>query len=100
MTRRTLGTLIDLDTQGSSHIADEGDQEGDADHDDGQKDDNNDCAYIDKHWALQLIWTQSSTHVADHYVAEDEDKHKDCAHDVVMKLGECQYFSVASCHRT
>ena len=44
----TLGTLIDLDTQGSSHIADDDDQE-----DDAQKDENDDCAYFDKHWALQ-----------------------------------------------
>ena len=61
---RTLGNLIDLNTESLSHIAE--DQEDDADHEDGQKDENDDCAYIVGHRAISLLWTHGSSHIAGH----------------------------------
>ena len=89
-----MGNLIDLDTQRSPHIAD--DQEDDADHEDGQKDENDDCAYIVGHWAISLIWTHNSSHIADHHGGEDkdDDRPEDCTLAVGNKAGRMTMMSV------
>ena len=53
-------------------IVDEDDQDDYGCHEGGQKDENDDCAFIAVgHRAISLIWTQSSSHIADEDDQED-----------------------------